>query len=352
LLVVRAALVVTMTAAPSIARAQDTVSIEADLMFYGDDTEFHGPFRDGETLFGAAGWLAAVCRLNDRASVSLGVFGDHRYGGDGFERAVPIASLAIGTARSLLTIGTMPLRRATPAAPDRDGPHDLLPPIQRDNLTFARPYQAGLQWTASGSRGTHDSWLNWQRLNTEAHRERFDAGLNTRARLAPAFALGVQIHVVHEGGQLFASGPVGDSAAYAAGALLEGKWGPLDLASIEAWGALARYVPDREVPADSLTGRGFFARAAGARAGWRGHLIVWRGRDFVKDEGDPNYQSVRLDGSRYGPTRDYSEAGLARRFSPAQEVIVDVSYRVHRVEGNYDYSFRIIANANLVWKLK
>jgi hypothetical protein len=349
---VLAAIIVASIAAAPMARAQDRVSIAADLVFYGDDTEFHGPFRDGETLFGAAGWLSAVCRLNDRTSVSLGVFGDHRYGGEGFERAVPIASLAIGTDRSLLTIGTMPLRRTTASAPDRDGPHELLPAIQRDNLTFARPYQAGLQWTAHGTRGAHDAWLNWQRLNTAEHRERFDAGLNTRARLAPAFALGVQMHLVHEGGQLFASGPVYDSAAYAAGAIVDGKWGPFDLASIEAWGALARYVPDRAIPADSLTGGGFFARAAGARAGWRGHLIVWRGRDFVKDEGDPNYQSLRLDGTRYGRTRDYSEAGLARRFSPAKEVNVDVSYRVHRIEGNYDYSFRITAIANLNWRLK
>jgi hypothetical protein len=252
----------------------------------------------------------------------------------------------------MLVIGTLSLPRTSASAgPDLDGPHGLLPPFQRDSLAFERPYQAGLEWTARGRFGSHDGWLNWQRLNTREHRERFDTGVNTRGRLARGIALGAQVHVVHEGGQLFASGPVADSAAYAVGALVERGDGPR-VVSVEAWGALARYVPNRQAPAASLTGRGFFARATAARAGWRGHLIVWRARDFVKDEGDANYQSLRLDGSRYRGTRDYSEAGLARRFAPAKEVTLDVSGRAHRVEGRYNYSFRITATANLAWRVK
>ena len=83
------------------------------------------------------------------------------------------------------------------------------------------------------------------------------------------------------------------------------------------------------------------------RAGWRGHLIVWRGDDFVKDEGDPNYLSVRRDGSRYRGVRDYSEAGIARTFRPAAGVTLEASARVHRVEGHYEYSYRIIGVTTL-----
>jgi len=332
--------------------AQESVSVRADLLFYGDDTEFHGPFRDGETLFGAAGRLYASAVLNERVTIDLGVFGDHRYGGGGFERAVPIASLAIGGPRSMIVIGTLRARRNTITGPDRDGPHGLLPPIQRDSLAFERPYEAGLEWTARGLAGTHDGWLNWQRLNTAEHRERFDTGVHTQGRVVPGLDLGVQIHVVHQGGQLFASGPVADSAAYAAGALIDRPVGVLGRASFEVWAAMSRDVPDRQTPAASLTGRGIFLRAAAARAGWRGHLIVWRGRDFVKDEGDPNYQSRRLEGSRYRGTRDYSEAGVSRRFVPAKEVTVDLSGRAHRVEGQYNYSFRITAIANLIWRVR
>ena len=38
--------------------AQEKIVIRADFLFYGDNTEFHGPFRDGETIFGAAGRVA------------------------------------------------------------------------------------------------------------------------------------------------------------------------------------------------------------------------------------------------------------------------------------------------------
>jgi hypothetical protein len=70
---------------------------------------------------------------------------------------------------------------------------------------------------------------------------------------------------------------------------------------------------------------------------------VWRGDDFVKDEGDPNYLSVRRDGSRYRGVRDYAETGITRSFAPASGVRLEASARVHRVERHYEYSYRIIA---------
>ena len=66
-------------------------------------------------------------------------------------------------------------------------------------------------------------------------------------------------------------------------------------------------------------------------------MIFWRGRNFIKDEGDANYLSLRRSMERYRGTRDYSEAGLTRRFVLAPEAILDVSARVHRVENRYEY---------------
>jgi hypothetical protein len=334
------------------AAAQERVTLGADVLFYGDNTEFHGPFREGDTLFGAAGRLAGRIELNPRVTVTLGLFGNHRFGGDGFDRLTPIASLALTRGRSTLVFGTLPGPALPAAGPDEAGPHGLLPPIQRDNLFLERPYEAGLQWTRRAPRARHEAWLHWQRLNTARHRERFDAGVSGRATIGGPVALGFQAHVVHEGGQRFASGPVADSAAYALGAIVERRMGAFDRAAIEAWAALARHVPDRETPERSTTGKGMFLRATAERAGWRGHLIVWRGCQYVKDEGDPNYQSVRLDGSRVAPTRDYTEAGLTRRFRPAPEVALELSARGHRIEGRYNYSFRLLGRTTLAWRLK
>jgi hypothetical protein len=336
----------------STVNAQESLTLRTDVLVYGDNTEFHGPFREGETLFGATGRIFASIGIGDLVTIDLGIFGNHRFGGDRFDRATPIARLTIAGPRSAVVLGTLTgWEPRYGAGPDRASPHGLLPPIQRDNLAFERPYEAGLLWTRDAPRGRHEAWLNWQRLNDERHREQFDAGIAGRTALTQALSVGFQAHVVHEGGQLFSTGPVADSAAYAAGAIVERRLGPFEAATFELWGALSRHVPDRE-GADDVTGRGIFGRIGLERAGWRGHLIVWRACDFIKLEGDPNYHAVRLDGSRFRPARDYAEAGLTRTYRPAPGVAVEVSARGHRVEARYDYSFRILGHTKLAWRLR
>jgi hypothetical protein len=231
--------------------------------------------------------------------------------------------------------------------PDRMGPHALLPPLQRETLTFDRPYEAGLEWIFRSSALRHEAWLNWQRLNTIEHRERFDAGFNGEVRARRAVFLPLQLHVVHQGGQLHASGPVADSVAAAAGARIGGRVGGYTRASIETLALISRYVPDRAAPQLSRDGVAFFGRAAVERAGWRAHLIAWRGRNYIKDEADPNYLSLRRDGTRYKGVRDYAEVGVARRFELAPTASIEVSGRWHRVERDYGYSYRVTSTINV-----
>ncbi|HXG55165.1 MAG TPA: hypothetical protein VNJ03_07265, partial [Vicinamibacterales bacterium] len=160
-----------------------------------------------------------------------------------------------------------------------------------------------------------------------------------------------QFHVVHEGGQQFASGPVADSYAAAAGAAVHrriGHW----TGRAELLGLRSRYVPDRERADRSRSGAGVFGRGSMEGDAWRAHILFWRGRDFVKVEGDPNYLSIRRNGSLYGGIRDYAEAGVARLFRPAPEVRLEVSARMHRVERHYEYSYRVVAVTATRWLLK
>ena len=55
--------------------AQEQVTLRSDLLLYGDNTEFRNPFREGDTLFGAAVRVAFDVELNAKASVLLGAFG-------------------------------------------------------------------------------------------------------------------------------------------------------------------------------------------------------------------------------------------------------------------------------------
>jgi hypothetical protein len=334
--------------------AQERVTLQADVLFYGDNTELRNPFREGETIFGTAPRVSVVASLNDRVDFTLGIAGNHLFGGDdAFELVRPVISLTMKGRRSTFTFGTLPVAYPDPSAgPDRAGPHRLLPVLQRETLSFTRPYEAGLQWTFRGTSLQHDMWINWQRVNTQEHRERFDAGIAAEVRTPSAISIPLQLHVVHEGGQRFASGAVRDSAAAAIGLRVAGAAGAFDRAGLEMYALASRFVPDRAAPDRNRRGPGFLGRAAVERSGWRAHVLFWRGRDFIAEEGDPNYLSIRRDGSYYRGTRDYSEAGLTRGFTPAQGVTLAASARIHRTERHYEYSYRVIGTANLRFKLR
>ena len=170
---------------PSTASAQERLTIRSDFLFYGDDTEFRNQFREGETIFGAAVRVTAEAGLNDRVTVAAGGFANQRFGSENaFEQVRPVLSLTVRGRRSAFILGTLPpLTSDAPAGPDRNGPHGLLPPLQRETLSYDRPYENGLAWTFNGSALQHHFWLEWQRLNTPAHRERFDGGMRTSYRL-------------------------------------------------------------------------------------------------------------------------------------------------------------------------
>jgi hypothetical protein len=355
-----AAYLTIMVAASSFADgafAQEGISAGANLIFYGDNTEFRNPFREGETVFGVAARLDGRIDISDTVAVSIGIFGNQRFGSDAaFDLVRPVLAMTVSGKRSTFVFGTLPpARPGMPPGPDRTGPHGLLPPIQRETLAFDRPYEAGLQWTFNGTTLEHEAWLQWQRLNTAEHRERLDAGVRAGWRVRGPVSLPLQAHIDHEGGQLFAAGPVRDSVALASGIVLShtDQKPPNSLsARLELLGLWSHDTPDREAPERTRNGGAFFGRAAAERGGWRAHLIVWRGDDYVKDEGDPNYLSMRRNGTRYRGVRDYAETGVTRTFKLAPTTLIETSFRLHRVERHYEYSYRVLGVVDVRARVK
>ena len=342
----------TLAADPAAAQEEDReaphprATLITDFLIYGDNTEFFNRFRDGETILGAAGTVAVDIRLSERATLRGGLFLNHRFGSEHFaEQYRPVISLTVESGASTFTMGTLDtVPRDGRPAPDLTGPHGLLPPLQVETLAFTRPYEAGLQWQVGSRRLEQDTWINWQRLNTPAHRERFDAGVRGRLSLGDLpVALGYQAHHVHEGGQLFDPGPVRDSFAGGPGVIIEPRIDRLDAASIEAYILWSKHVADRADPEATEHGHGLFLRAAATKNGWRGHLIFWSACVWLKDEGDLNYGSRVWDGTVFRPTRHYGEAGVARTFYEADGVALEGALRFHRIERDYNYSFRILA---------
>ncbi len=52
--------------------------------------------------------------------------------------------------------------------------------------------------------------------------------------------------------------------------------------------------------------------------------------------------SIRRDGTRYRGIRDYAEAGITKSFDVARASRLEASFRVHRVERHYEYSYRVL----------
>lgn len=329
--------------------AAQTYTAAADILFFGDNTEFANPFREGETTLGVTGRVYLDVAIGDAVSLRGGFFGSGRFAAHGpLDSYEPVVALEVRRGGSRFIFGSLETTQTQGAmdGPDRETLHGLLPPIQDERLTFTRGQEMGLQWLVERPRFAHDSWVNWQRLNTAAHRERFDAGYRSRIGLTPALSLHGQWHIVHEGGQQFDSGPVADSQAGAIG----GEWSRQSggtRVTIDAHAVGTRTAGDRERPSLTEGGLGVFARGALTRGSWRTHLIVWRGHDVIKAEGDPNYLSLRRTGRIDRKTRDYGEIGLTRQFRPAPGVSLFANVRVHRVDARYEYSYRIEGRVKL-----
>jgi hypothetical protein len=345
-------LVLAIVGVPSPAVAQ-TYTAAADVLFYGDNTEFANPFREGETWLGVSGLVYLDVAINDQVTLRGGFFGSGRFGLHGpLDSYEPLIALEVARGPSRFVFGSLRTvqTQLDVAGPDLETLHGLLPPIQDERLTFSRGQEMGLQWLVQSRRFDHDAWINWQRLNTAAHRERFDAGYRSRLRLSRSAALVGQWHLVHEGGQQFGNGSVRDSQAGALGVQWTVPAGALQLA-LDAHAVGTRHVPDRERPALIEAGAGLFARGAVSHGAWRAHLVVWRGHDALKDEGDANYLSQRLSGRIDRRVRDYGEFGLTRVFRPAAAVSLLASARLHRVDARYEYSYRLVGRVKVRYPL-
>ena len=329
------------------AMAQERVTLLTNSTFYADNSEFFNPFRDGETLFGNAVTFAVDVDLTEQVTFRGGIFMNHRYGSESYaEQWRPVFRIDLHSDTQRFIVGTLDtFGRSEGVGLVRTGPHDLLPPLQRETLGFTRPYEAGAQWTIDALQIRQDAWINWQQLNAPNHRERFDTGITGRLPFDTPVPIAVayHFHLVHEGGQQFNTGPVRDSWAVGPGIVIEPRVWFLDRTTIEGYALFSRNVPDRTYLENSDYGHGIFTRFSGEKNGWRGHLIIWGACNWIKDEGDENYGSLRQDGTRFLPTRHYGEIGLTKIFHPTDGVEVESSARVHRIEKDYDYSYRIIA---------
>src|SRR4030095_4768024 len=86
------------------AAAQDVdYSLDATAAFYGDNTEFFNPFREGETIIGAHALVFGEARTSANLAIRAGVSANQRFGTtQAFDHVRPVIALVVGSRRSRL----------------------------------------------------------------------------------------------------------------------------------------------------------------------------------------------------------------------------------------------------------
>jgi hypothetical protein len=310
------------------------VDWKSEVVFYGDNTEFFTPYRQGETLLGAYFKTFLSVRPGEHSELLAGVFGDHRDGGESFLDPVrPILAFRYRTATSLGVIGTL-------ETVDR---HGYLEPLEGTTLEITRPVEYGLQWIETRSTSKVEAFIDWQKLNTVEHREVFDYGLLLHGDLLPWLRLEGQLHGLHHGGQLYDVGGVTNNVVWAAGGRLRGRLPGAIGGELAAFYLSSAATLDPNVDGRQIDGHGTYVRGEldFGKAG-KAFAIAWKGTDFITHEGDHNYGSVGWQPGFYKPDRDYQELGyvFARRLEAG--IDLDLEARLHRIDGEVEYSYRVM----------
>ncbi|HPC83613.1 MAG TPA: hypothetical protein P5234_09595 [Thermoanaerobaculaceae bacterium] len=314
-----------------------------DFTFYGDNTEFFNSYRTGETLLGASVRTALAFELGPRTEALAGVFCDIRSGSEQGAREVkPVLSLRWRGETSTAVMGTLLTEHR----------HRILEPLRTTSFDITRQVEQGLQWIEQRQRWQGEAYINWQRLNTPRSREIFDYGLVVEGRPAAWLGLEAQLHGLHHGGQLHQAGAVSNNTVWAAGARARHRLGASLAFSLAAFRLASAGKVDPFVDGPTITGRGTYVRAGAEleRVG-EAFVIVWRGRDFISHEGDRHYGSIGRDGSFARSHRAYEELGFVHRRRVAERVDVSLEARLHRVDGDFDYSYRILVRSPFALRL-
>ncbi len=201
------------------------------------------------------------------------------------------------------------------------GLHGLLPPLQRDTLAFERPVRSRAPMDTQGAAADARSLARLAEAQHARAPRTARCGRQQRDRVVASRGASAAVSHRPRGRAAVLRGPGGRQHRRGSGRENRRRARCGRRSSVEMYGLVSRFVPDREDPRRTRDGRAWLGRASVGRAGWVGHVLFWRGDDFIKDEGDPNYLSLRRDGRYYGGIRDYAEAGLMRTFHPAPGVV-------------------------------
>ncbi len=282
-----------------------------------DNTFTNGLGRD-TTLIGNLLNVYVRKRLLSSVDVDLGVFANMPYGHD----------REISQVRPIIRLQYKPTEEVSALFGTLAGPHRDFHDAVFDNANrFVRPLEQGAQVLVDSRYYRQDLFINWEQAFRGSATNRYDIGYAGQLRAGP-FRFNAQAHWVRNGQALLKldrSFDTAENLVTAAGPELVLE--PSTYFPALAWwnqlGIRATYLTSlNESPGSqpAIRGRGYELSVWLDVAGWRPSVSFWRGRQFLSQQGDPEYAAS-----------NFPEFGLSKIIPLGRSASIEFGVQARRV---------------------
>lgn len=282
-----------------------------------DNTFTNGLGRD-TTLIGNLVNTSIYARLLPTLEAELGVFANMPFGHD----------REISQVRPIVRLTYRPTDQITSLFGTLHVPHqDFHNAVFYRGNRFLRPIEQGAQMLVDSEFYRQDLFINWEQAFRGSAPNRFDVGYAGQLKFG-SLRLNGQAHWVRNGQALFKldrSFTTGDNLVVAAGPELVLEPNRF-FQAFDWWrqiGIRLTYLTSYNQPddgADASRGRGYELQAWLDLAGWRPYLSFWKGRNFLSQQGDPEFRAS-----------NFPEFGLSRTIRLGDRASIEFGAQARRI---------------------
>ena len=282
-----------------------------------DNTFTNGLGRD-TTLIGNLINATLYKRLLPSLEAEIGVFANMPFGHDH----------EISQVRPVVRLTYQPVEQITAVAGTIRTPHrDFHDAVFDNGNRFLRPIEQGAQMLVDSTHYQQDLFINWEQAFRGSAPNRYDVGYAGQLKFGPLHFNG-QAHWVRNGQALFKldrSFSTRDNLVVATGpelVLEPSRW----FASTAWWhqiGISFTYLTSynqADNGSDASRGRGYELRTWLDLAGWRPYLAFWKGRNFLSQQGDPEFRAS-----------NFPEFGLSKTIRLGKRASIEFGAQARRI---------------------
>ena len=312
---------------PSVARLLDarfsvsTFMLNLEKQGLEDNTFTNGLGRD-TTLIGNLVNATVYRRLLPNLEAELGVFANIPFGHD----------TEVSQVRPIVRLTYQPIDQLTAVAGTIRTPHrDFHDAVFDNGNRFLRPIEQGAQMLVDSQHYRQDLFINWQQAFQGLSPNRFDVGYAGQLKFGPLRFNG-QAHWVRNGQALFKldrSFNTRDNLVVAAGPELV-LTPPRFFRSADWWNEIGisyTYLASFNQADDgspTSRGRGYELRGWLDLAGWRPYVSFWKGRNFLSQQGDPEFRAS-----------NFPEFGLSKTVRLGDRASIEFGAQARRIRAFY-----------------